>query len=120
MRFIFLIFTLGLVSCSEPNPQDIEHEIERWLLIDISSNFKIVENNYSWAIGDDLNTITIEYPLQTYEKFINSVDLTQWNKLERGYQFVAQKEQGTSGYDFFSISASPSEDRRLRIQYGSE
>lgn len=122
MRIAIFLIVLMLVGCGEskPDAHDIESEIEKWLSIDVPSEFKIIENNYSWGIGDDLYSATIEYDEKSYMKFINAIDLRKWNKGDGWHQLIIHKNRKHYSYDYFSIFISPEIHNKIIIQYGSE
>ena len=107
-------------SSGRPSHEEIEREIERWTKVDVPSDFSILDRDYSYAVGDDLYEATIEYPAESYRKFLASIDTTKWHRLESGYQLVLSQEIGTRRVDSFLLTISPTKDRKLHIQYGSD
>lgn len=120
MLLLISALLIVFINCSGPGPKEIETIVEKWMKIDIPSDFKVLKSDYSFAIGDDLTTIDIEYPLLSYKRFLSKIDTLKWTKVQFGYQLILSEKYTNSGYDFFHVSISPSKDRILHIQYGNE
>ena len=108
------------IGCFSHESAEIEKRIEGWLKVDIPSNFQVLRNNYSFAPGDDVWTVDIEYPPEAFKAFLTQIDISQWKKVQFGFQLVLQKDLPEGGYAFFSISVSPNQNRVINIQYGNE
>lgn len=117
---ITLLISALLISCASPSNKEIENVIERWLKIDVPSDFQLLQHEFSFVPGDDLTTVEVEYSEPDFRAFVELLDLSQWKKVGSGYQLSVMSPDGGHGYDFFLISISPNKNRVLRIQYGNE
>lgn len=111
---------LLLTGCTGPDGSEIEQEMENWLGGDIPSDFEVVESSYTFAIGDDLTTVQIDYSPESYAAFLNAISPQHADMLRAGLQIDVTRELDEGGYDFFLLTLMDSREHILRIQYGNE
>jgi hypothetical protein len=120
-RLVHLVVVSAILAgCSTPDAPEIETKMERWLGIDVPSDFRVLNSEYSFAIGDDVWTVDIEYSPGAFAELVKGLDLSQWTKLEGGHQLVLEKETTGIGIEFFSMTIPSDGGRVLHIQYGSD
>jgi len=113
-KIALLLAILLIGSCGYyPNDTEIINKLNKALNIDTPNNFKLLNSSSSIAPGDYIEEFEIEYSKEEYKNFLNQINLKNWIKVEKGYQFI--KPISEKAGVIISIGIN---DTKVRYQYG--
>lgn len=117
-KIIFCIFAALLISACSVSNQEVEHEFNRFLGKSFKGLFVVSDSSYSFAVGDDLYTVGLEFSKSGYEELRSLLRDEKVTRFDGGFQFI-KRIPCLNGYDFFLLTFL-NDSENVKLQYGHE
>jgi len=99
---ITIITVILLFFGVKSDKQTIESDFESVMKIDLPSNFEIVKNDTTIAIGDYGRTYEIKFNQIDFNALVKKIDLTKWKQAnDQVYKYETRDHEG--GFTIISI-----------------